>query len=366
MKFALIRGSAQPVGRPGKDPDERVWNQIFPMGTFYRSDYPDGKLTFDRVWCEAIKKNWEKAGRPALPMDYLHRGEATDDLPLEQKIASGWVEDMEVRADGLWVKNKWTARARAYIEADEFRYLSPTFHWDGRDHTTGGKQGPTLYLVALLNDPEFFELPRVAAGSTHPAPEATGANTMDPKKLRLSLGLAENATDEQVEQRAKELSENEAKLKAQAAESEKLKASNADAKKVIEASADEAKKLAARVQALEDEKESTAVDSLCASLIKEDRIDAKQQDDVKAYAKVMGIEAATKFFTAQPKRGRTTELGSDTQDNNGSEPLKKFETLVALAEKDGKLSGTAATRKVLRDNPELAKSLSVTTTTQKN
>jgi phage I-like protein len=360
----------QPPPAEGTEPAPQ-WNKLFPLGTFHRHDFPKGGITFDAEFLSAMVVNWTRSGRPALPIDYMHRGDSSGPLPVEEKVASGWIEDLQLLGDGLYGLFRWTARARGFILADELRYLSPTFAVNAMDRRTGKAQGPTLFGAALLNDPFLQDLPRVAASSTHPAEEATTtadeapprSNKMDPKKIRLALGLAEDATDEAVEARAAELTKLEAAAKE---EGEKLRASNGAATEKLQAAqsaltaqADEAKKLAARVLVLEEEKAETERGGLVRDLLKDGRITAAQGEQVKSYAKAMGLDEARKFFASMPQVVQLGETGVSGRADD-AEPHKKHAALVLEAKQKFACSASDAARRVNREHPELAKAISLT------
>lgn len=186
------------------------WCQIFPLGTFHRSDFPKGGITFDAKTLGAMVKNWEAMGRPAKQVNYFHRGASENDgVPNEDKVAAGWIEGLELRDDGLYGLIKWTDRARAHILADELRYLSPEFSLNGTNKLTGRPQGPTLYGAALLNDPFLEVMPKVAASdTTTQADEAEGVTKMELLKLAALLAIAaESATEETIEARIRELND---------------------------------------------------------------------------------------------------------------------------------------------------------------
>lgn len=72
--------------------------------------------------------------------------------------ASGWFKSLTwVEGEGLFVDVKWTARAASMIQADEIRYVSPTFRYD--------EQGNVRELVnaALTNMPVLDGMRQVAA-----------------------------------------------------------------------------------------------------------------------------------------------------------------------------------------------------------
>lgn len=168
------------------------WNMLFPIGRFFRSDFPKGGIDFNPKMLGEMVANWEALGRPPKQVNYFHRGESVaDGVPNEDKVAAGWVEALELRADGLWGLIKWTEKARLHILADELRYLSPEFSLTGTNKLTGKPQGATFYGVALLNDPFLETMPKVAASE---APSSTPEHRMNPKIL-LALGLSETADE---------------------------------------------------------------------------------------------------------------------------------------------------------------------------
>lgn len=75
--------------------------------------------------------------------------------------AAGWFKHMEWReGDGLYVIDaRWTERASAMINAKEYRFISPTFHYD--------KTGQVISIInaALTNNPALDGLTELAAAS---------------------------------------------------------------------------------------------------------------------------------------------------------------------------------------------------------
>lgn len=72
--------------------------------------------------------------------------------------ASGWFKSLSwVEGEGLFADVKWTERAASLIQADEYRYVSPTFRYD--------EQGNVRELVnaALTNMPVLDGMRQVAA-----------------------------------------------------------------------------------------------------------------------------------------------------------------------------------------------------------
>ena len=124
-------------------------------------------------------------------IDYEHQTLLADDNG-QPAPAAGWFKTLEWReGDGLYaVGVKWTRRAQDYIEADEYRYVSPVFTYD--------KTGRVLKLlhVALTNNPALDHQPGVAEAvaakfSLNPQEESAM------KQLLAALGLAETATEDE-------------------------------------------------------------------------------------------------------------------------------------------------------------------------
>lgn len=84
-----------------------------------------------------------------LVIDYEHQSSQSP-VNGQPAPAAGWFKRLEWReGDGLYVTDaRWTDKARAMIEAGEYRYLSPVFEFDG---TTGAVT--RLISLALTNTP---------------------------------------------------------------------------------------------------------------------------------------------------------------------------------------------------------------------
>lgn len=128
--------------------------RVLPAGNFAARDgrpaiTPDGKPTGIKHWhmdgrIAAALINQVNQGGIELVIDYEHQTLTGKEAP-----AAGWWKQLEWReGDGLYVvEPRWTARARAYIEAEEYKYISPVFDYD----RTGA---PTrLRHIAITNDP---------------------------------------------------------------------------------------------------------------------------------------------------------------------------------------------------------------------
>lgn len=138
--------------------------QLFPMGEFSARDGRPGTLkgvkakawtlTFENA--AAVIARWQQRETP-LVVDYEHQtiNAAENGKPAP---AAGWIESLEAGPDGLYATVKWTDAARAFIQADEYRYISPVFTFDP-------ETGAVLELksAALTNYPALDGMDAVTA-----------------------------------------------------------------------------------------------------------------------------------------------------------------------------------------------------------
>lgn len=138
-----------------------------------------------------------RARKTPIVVDYEHQT-LNADINGQPAPAAGWIDPqtIEYRAGlGLTAPIEWTAKARAMIEAGEYRYLSPVLSYDPR---TG--EVLDLLHVALTNFPGLDGMAPVAALSGRfdldPLPEDLPVNREELIKL---LGLEATASDEQIQ-----------------------------------------------------------------------------------------------------------------------------------------------------------------------
>jgi len=131
--------------------------------------------------------------------------------------ALGWVTDWTIKSDGiLWAQVEWTPKGSEVLKNKEYRYVSPAILHDKDGRITG------IHSLSLVNRPNL-DLP--AINSTDPEGSQPKEDpSMEPKEIRLALGLPETATEDEVKSAL-------IKLKAAAAPSpapEPIPALNAD------------------------------------------------------------------------------------------------------------------------------------------
>lgn len=361
MRDEVLRFESQALAALGELVEPK-WNKIFPVDvTRYRRDFPNGKLALTREFLSSFVRNWERMGKAPLPVDYWH----DDDSP--DSIASGWIENLELRADGLYALIKWTAAARARIGADELRFLSPSFVLDMQDTTTGKPMGPTLLGAALLNKPFLFDLPRVAAGRD-PSPTPTHQeNTTMLRALLLTLfALPEVTTDDALADKIRQLKAENTKL-ATDVES-KIELTSKPLKVDLAAAKEQVTKLEADVLKLKDEKRDAEIATFIGQLESEKKLLPANKDSAREICLKMGMEFAKKHFAAAPAIVPTGEQGFKGKDGDtltAEQATNQMEQEIArLQKEDPSLSYREARKRLGAEKPELLK-LASSTSAQK-
>ncbi len=136
------------------------WVQLLPAGKFdargHKGKFDTGsKIDLDRIKAASL----DYAGPNKLVVDYDHQSDFGSIEGVGGRApAAGWIEQLEVREDGLWGQVKWTEAAATAIRSDEYRHLSPVF-----EHDKNG-QVSRLLRAGLTNSPAL-DLSRVAAST---------------------------------------------------------------------------------------------------------------------------------------------------------------------------------------------------------
>jgi phage I-like protein len=128
------------------------------------------------------------ARRP-LHIDYEHASEHRAPLGLEAP-AAGWISTLEVREDGIWAQVEWTPRAEKMIADREYRFISPTFIYDGKTDEI-----VEFISAGLTNQPN---LDLTALNRSENRTEHQTEILMNLKALCKALGLHEDASPEAV------------------------------------------------------------------------------------------------------------------------------------------------------------------------
>jgi len=165
------------------------WIHLLPAGEFAGRD-GRGPYTAD---APTILQEFAAWGMPVAG-DYEHQS-----LTAEQKSGpvpgSGWINDLEVRDDGVWGQVEWTETAAEAIAKKEYRYLSPVFDYVKDENRVvritgfGLTNQPNLYLSAIHR--HAIEL----AGQLYPPMED---HIMLLEDVRWWLNLPKTATEAEV------------------------------------------------------------------------------------------------------------------------------------------------------------------------
>ena len=124
-----------------------------------------------------------RALRLDLPIDYEHQSLHAPDNG-QPAPAAGWIREVFAKGGEIWARVEWTDRGRDHLKAREYRYISAVF--------THKRDGTVLQIrgAGLTNNPAL-EMPALMSANFQ-------GETMDKKALAKLLGLAEDATEEQV------------------------------------------------------------------------------------------------------------------------------------------------------------------------
>jgi len=163
------------------------WVLLFAAGWGELSE-KDGRFFVDRQAFELVRAGIEKRGNEIV-WDYEHQT-----LTQAKAPAAGWIKELRwTDGVGIEARVEWTEEAAEYIAKKEYRYFSPVFMVNKKDKRVSG-----LHSVALTNSPKTNNLTPLLAklGAEHqPTPE----DDMEfLKQLIAKLGLADDATEDQV------------------------------------------------------------------------------------------------------------------------------------------------------------------------
>lgn len=133
----------------GGDGFKRSWIMLMPEGEFEHPQY--GKLAFSRAKLAEFKKNFDgKVRRIDIALDQDHDGGK----------ATGWLEKLDLRDDGLWGQVRWTTLGEQLLHDQIYRYFSPEFG-AFTDPESGKKFSNVIIGGALTNRPFLNSMPAV-------------------------------------------------------------------------------------------------------------------------------------------------------------------------------------------------------------
>ncbi|HEX5276497.1 MAG TPA: phage protease [Fluviicoccus sp.] len=194
MKTAISSLALAIVACTQQDATAGTWYRILPAGEFKAGD---GRPAECQAWVCTPETGQRlaaalKTRKSELVVDYEHQtlNAAVNGKPAP---AAGWGKDYRWQDDGLYALLKWTPAAKAMVDGEEYRYLSPVFTYD----KTTGEVGEVIN-VALTNQPALDGLTDTMAKAALSL--MIGESTMNLKelleRLRYMLNLPTLATAE--------------------------------------------------------------------------------------------------------------------------------------------------------------------------
>lgn len=294
---------------------EDGWRQVLPAGYFRAQDGRPHEPTLKKGWfmdksvADRLINQVKAKGK--IMVDYEHawlfaalkaqNGEQPEPVP-----AAAWIyaDDIKWQEDGLWVKPRWTKRAKQMVDDEEYTGLSATFTYD-----ESGK--PDLLMnVALTNDPALTNLKgltnlaalnQLAALSNPFTDLPTTGDSMNEYLLKLLAALGLEATEETIAEVTDQALEKINQLLAKEATAEKtiadLRAKQVDPLKWAprEALNDAYKKIAA----LSNKTNASQIDSIIEKGRKTGRVMKSEIANLKALGSQYGIAALSATINAR-------------------------------------------------------------------
>jgi phage I-like protein len=174
---------------------------LHPFGEFVGNGIP---LHFDDESLRLANAALQTRGNPWV-LDWHHATlkaeQATPgpDGTLPKAPAAGWITSLEVHDGYVYGRVQYTEQGRADVASGAMGYVSPVLLYTEDDgHVVG------YHSHALTNNPGTYWQRRIGLELT-PANPPQKESRMDKKLLCKALGIAEDSTDEQINQRLIEL-----------------------------------------------------------------------------------------------------------------------------------------------------------------
>lgn len=198
---ALAASTALIANRDFKLPADG-WMQLFPFAEVPAPiETAAGRIVevvqvLDRPAAEAVLAAFrEQAARPnfgGILVDFDHF--SLD--PNKESRSAAWIDELQVRDDGMWWKGRITNSGRTALEGGDYRFISPVLEFPRRDYRPGERVRPfALHSAGLTNDPRAKGGAPISNRDGTPATAATATQPTMKSVLKL-LGLADDASEE--------------------------------------------------------------------------------------------------------------------------------------------------------------------------
>jgi phage I-like protein len=187
-------------------PSNNGWIHIAPLGLH---PHKDGTQKVEESDVELMINAFRSAGARPILVDYDH----TSHDETKGTEAGGWIEDLQLRNDGIWGKVRWSADGEEKVKNGTYRYTSPV--WGVTRDADGFLRPISLKDVALTNQPNLKGLQPIsnrASGDNSNGTETKNKTSM--KGIAKALGLDSESTEEQIIQVANRLMADNAAAKA--------------------------------------------------------------------------------------------------------------------------------------------------------
>lgn len=306
--------------------------KILPMGHVHSQK---GDFVVDDESFNLIQKKFKERALDIV-IDYEHQT-----LSDVQAPAGGWIKELKKENDAIVAKVEWTKKAEEYLKNKEYRYLSPVVLTRISD-----KKAVILHSVALTNTPAIDGMfPIINAAKIEDIIkdlQNKEDNKMELEKLIEFLGLAPDATEEDVNKALEELKKTaEDKKKAEEKKAETELVANKTVLDLLElpenAKTEEvtakimsfkngSTEILTEVLALKEKLKEDEAGKLVELALKDGKISSAQLEWAKAYALKDG-EGFKKFVEMAP---RTVPIGKVNYDADKGDPDLNLEVLKAL------------------------------------
>lgn len=171
---------------------EDGWFQLCPLGEFPHAERGLVQV-LDRTALEAMANRLREDGSRLIDFDHFSYD------PARSSEAAGWIDELQVREDGLWARARWSDLGQAALSNGRFRFISPA--WLPADcESLGGTRVRPMRLdtAGLTNQPNLrgmAPLTNRTAGEPGTT-QSTPHRTM--KTVANRLGLSPDASEDAV------------------------------------------------------------------------------------------------------------------------------------------------------------------------